>query len=95
VSIGNDGEVLPPFPHVRQPLVQLACGRGWEVDQKLRQIELRVNLVPPACRSCPSSLSGLRYYQKPKACTTIWGFVASFFDEKQWFRIGSNPVLGT
>jgi len=40
VSVGDDAGVLPPLPYVRQPLVELADGRGREVGQKLREIEL-------------------------------------------------------
>jgi hypothetical protein len=36
------------LPAVRQPLVQLAHRRGRQVDQQLRAVSLRVDVVPPA-----------------------------------------------
>jgi hypothetical protein len=39
---------LVEFPLVRQPSIQFAQFRLWQVHQQLREIQLRINLVPAA-----------------------------------------------
>ena len=38
------------LPLVGQPLLELADGQRWQVDQQLREIKLRINIVTAAGR---------------------------------------------
>ena len=51
---GSESGRLSPFPPVRQPLFDLADRHGRQVRQQLREIALRIDVVPAAQHRSPA-----------------------------------------